>query len=73
MSAQFDPPTKKLGVRIARNEPLEHDEIEAGSSFRHCEERSDEAIHPQARHLLMDCFTRLRGFAMASNTNGPGS
>jgi hypothetical protein len=31
----------------------------ANSISRHCEERSDEAIHLSARPQLMDCFASL--------------
>jgi hypothetical protein len=37
----------------------------AGALIRHCEERSDEAIHVTAREEVLDCFAPLamtRGF-----------
>ena len=38
---------------------------------RHCEERSDEAIHPQtSQYLGMDCFASLEMTGLASREVG---
>jgi hypothetical protein len=47
-----------------------HDKLNWDHPFRHCEERSDEAIHQEARRMLVDCFTPL---SWVRNDEGTGN
>jgi hypothetical protein len=51
-SAPADRQTGKEDANLGRNAPREREAI----FIRHCEERSDEAIHRSAYEVTMDCF-----------------